>query len=165
MDESANGMNKALIGIIVVIVLVAVSTAVVVVAGNVQEDSASGPASETISNSQSTGAPASSGTNQPNGSYKDGSYTANGGYITPGGSESIDVTLTLSDGVVTAASIEQNAITNEAKQFQSQFESGFESEVVGKNIDEVNLSRVAGSSLTPVGFNDAIQDIKADARA
>jgi hypothetical protein len=37
--------------------------------------------------------------------------------------------------------------------------------VVGRNIDEVNLSKVAGSSGTPEGFNAAIQRIKAQATA
>jgi hypothetical protein len=36
--------------------------------------------------------------------------------------------------------------------------------VVGKNIDEVNLGKVSGSSLTPIGFNNAIEDIRSQAK-
>ena len=38
-------------------------------------------------------------------------------------------------------------------------------EVVGKSIDEISVSRVAGSSLTSGGFNHAIETIKAEAAA
>jgi hypothetical protein len=37
--------------------------------------------------------------------------------------------------------------------------------VVGKSVDEVSLSRVAGSSLTSLGFNNALTQIKEDAKA
>ena len=37
--------------------------------------------------------------------------------------------------------------------------------VVGKNIDEVAITKVAGSSLTPKGFTDALEKIKADAKS
>ena len=35
--------------------------------------------------------------------------------------------------------------------------------VVGQDIDEISVSRVAGSSLTSGGFNRAIEEIKAEA--
>ena len=42
---------------------------------------------------------------------------------------------------------------------------GIAGEVVGKDIDDLSVSRVAGSSLTSGGFNDSLETIKADARA
>ena len=36
---------------------------------------------------------------------------------------------------------------------------------VGVAIDDLNVSKVAGSSLTSGGFNDAVEQIKAEARA
>jgi hypothetical protein len=45
------------------------------------------------------------------------------------------------------------------------FIGGIADEVVGKDIDEISVSRVAGSSLTSGGFNDAIEQIKAEAAA
>jgi hypothetical protein len=35
---------------------------------------------------------------------------------------------------------------------------------VGKNIDELNVSKVAGSSLTSGGFNQAVEKIKQEAQ-
>ncbi len=52
-----------------------------------------------------------------------------------------------------------------SKQFQTKFAGGISDAVVGKSIDELNVSKVAGSSLTSTGFNAAIDDIKADAKA
>ena len=37
--------------------------------------------------------------------------------------------------------------------------------IVGKDIDEVSLDKVAGSSLTSGGFNAAVESIKSDALA
>ncbi len=37
--------------------------------------------------------------------------------------------------------------------------------VVGKKIDEVQLTKVAGSSLTPKGFMDALEKVKTEAKA
>jgi hypothetical protein len=38
-------------------------------------------------------------------------------------------------------------------------------EVVGKSLDDIKVSKVAGSSLTSGGFNKAIEQIKTDATA
>jgi len=37
--------------------------------------------------------------------------------------------------------------------------------VIGKNIADVQLSRVSGSSLTPEGFNNALATIKSQAQS
>ena len=42
---------------------------------------------------------------------------------------------------------------------------GISEEVVGKALDDLNVSRVAGSSLTSGGFNAAVDDIKEQAAA
>lgn len=103
---------------------------------------------------------------QPVSGYKDGTYTATGSYRTPEGSEQVTVTLSLKDGVVTDSSTTFAAAqAHESKQYQSQFSSGYKQYVVGKNIDEVSLSRVSGSSLTPKGFNAALEQIKTQAKA
>lgn len=105
-------------------------------------------------------------TQQPTSGYKDGSYTATGSYRTPEGSEQITVTLTLKSGVVADSSVTfSQTRERESKQYQSQFASGYSQLVVGKKIDEINLSRVSGSSLTPLGFNAALEQIKAQAKA
>lgn len=97
-------------------------------------------------------------------SYKDGEYKAEGNYTSPGGAESLDVTLTLAGGVVTDAEVISNATRPISKQMQASFIGGFKEQVIGKNIDEINLTKVSASSLAPKGFNNAVEEIKTQAR-
>jgi uncharacterized protein with FMN-binding domain len=97
--------------------------------------------------------------------YADGTYTADGSYRTPESVEKISVTVTLQDDVITAVSVSGNPQKRESEEYQSKFIGGISSEVVGKSIDEISVSRVAGSSLTSGGFNQAIETIKAEAAA
>lgn len=99
------------------------------------------------------------------GEYTDGSYEAEGKYSTPGGTDAIVLKVTLEKGIIVATELEQHPTSGNAKQFQSQFAGGYKELVVGKDIDEVRLSRVAGSSLTSNGFNSALEKIKEEARA
>lgn len=95
--------------------------------------------------------------------YADGEYTATGDYTSPGGEESVTVTLTLADSVVTALDVTGSGSTPNAKKFQGEFIDNISDVVVGQRIDELNVSKVAGSSLTSGGFNAAIDEIKGDA--
>jgi uncharacterized protein with FMN-binding domain len=97
--------------------------------------------------------------------YTDGTYTADGSYQTPETVEQISVTLTLADGVVTDVEVTGDPQAPETEQYQGQFIDGIADEVEGKSIDELNVSRVAGSSLTSGGFNDAVESIKEQAAA
>jgi uncharacterized protein with FMN-binding domain len=97
------------------------------------------------------------------GDYADGTYTADGSYQSPGGEESVSVSITLEGDIVTAVTVTPHATSGNSKQYQSQFASGIAGQVVGKEIDSLDVSRVAGSSLTSGGFNDALEQIKADA--
>ena len=97
--------------------------------------------------------------------YADGNYSATGEYQSPGGSESIEVDVTLVNDVVTSVTVVGNATAGNALRYQSEFEEGITDEVVGVDIDELSVDKVAGSSLTSDGFNDAVEKIKADAVA
>lgn len=97
--------------------------------------------------------------------YTDGDYAASGSYQSPGGTETVTVTLTLSDDIVTALEVVGEGDNPDSQRYQGEFIDGIQAEVVGKNIDELEVDRVAGSSLTSGGFNDAIEQIKADALA
>lgn len=96
-------------------------------------------------------------------SYTDGTYQATGGYVSPGGQQQVDVSLTLADGVVTAVLVTPEAIDPRSQSFQEQFASGIEDVVVGVPLDELAVDVVSGSSLTSGGFNDAVEQIKAEA--
>lgn len=95
--------------------------------------------------------------------YADGTYTAQGSYATPESVETITVTVTLKSDLVTSVKVVGQPQRPESRQFQSQFIGGISDVVVGKDIDQLSVSRVAGSSLTSGGFNRAIEEIKADA--
>ena len=99
------------------------------------------------------------------GAYEDGTYEASGDYQAPSGTESVDVTVTLEDGVITDVQVVGNATDPTAIQHQGEFIGGIAAEVVGKPIDDIQVSKVSGSSLTSGGFNKAIDEIKADAAA
>lgn len=103
-------------------------------------------------------------TTETTNTYQDGTYSVVGEYQSPGGSESIDVTLTLQDGIITDANVISNAERPTSVKMQGQFISGYQAEVIGKNIDDVQLDVVSGSSLTPKGFNDAVEKIKQQAQ-
>ena len=99
--------------------------------------------------------------------YANGEYTAIGGYQSPGGKQEIGVTVTLSNSVITALTLDTSATTGPSADFQGKFETGVIEQglVVGKSIDELSVSKVSGSSLTSTGFNDAIDQIKTEAAA
>ena len=97
--------------------------------------------------------------------YTDGTYSADGGYQSPNGSESISVTVTIADDVVTSVEVVGHATGGNSKQFQGQFAGGIAAEVIGVALEDVSVSRVAGSSLTSGGFNAAIDAIQAEAQA
>ncbi|GAA1697519.1 hypothetical protein GCM10009808_13720 [Microbacterium sediminicola] len=99
------------------------------------------------------------------GEYVDGTYTAEGSYATPESVESITVTLTIADDTVTAVEVTGEPQARETEQYQSAFVGGIADVVVGESVDEVSVSRVAGSSLTSTGFMQALETIKAEAAA
>jgi hypothetical protein len=99
------------------------------------------------------------------GPYTDGTYTESGSYISPGGEESVDVEITLADDIITDVVVTTHFDNPNTEQYQTAFAGGIANEVVGKNIDDITVSKVAGSSLTSGGFNEAVEAIKADAQS
>lgn len=163
--EEQKGPNKIIAGIVVVALIGAVTTGVIVWSGRdanqqtVSDDTNQTTRPTTSGSSKSDDGATSTGIS----TYKDGSYAVEGSYMTPGGKESIGVKVTLADGTITDATVTQKPISREAQTYQAAFVSGYKSQVVGKKINEISLSRVAGSSLTPNGFNSAIDTIKSQA--
>ncbi|MCC9196078.1 FMN-binding protein [Arthrobacter sp. zg-Y820] len=101
---------------------------------------------------------------EPAGSYADGEYSAQGTYTPPSNTtEEVDVTLTLEGGVVTALEVTASGNHPTSKQYQREFTSGVQEEVVGKNLDELDVDKIAGSSLTSSGFNKALESIRTEA--
>lgn len=127
-------------------------------------DTGSSDAPSTSSTPMSTGSSGSdSSSSSSSGTYKDGTYTAEGSYQTPETVEKITVKVTLADDTITAVDVTGDPQARESQQYQGQFIGGISDEVVGKKIDDIKVSRVAGSSLTSGGFNQAIEEIKSEA--
>ena len=97
--------------------------------------------------------------------YKNGTYSATGSYFSPGGPDQLGVTLTITNDIVTSATVTPEAGDGTSARYQQRFISGYTPYVVGQNIASIHLTRVSGSSLTPIGFNDALSQIKAKAKA
>lgn len=115
--------------------------------------------------SATTSAPSSGSSSAAAGAsaYQDGTYSADGTYVSPNGQETVGVQLTLAAGKVTAVEITQHPSNPNTRKFQGEFAGGIAAQVVGKSIDDLNVSKVAGSSLTSGGFNDAVSKIKSEA--
>lgn len=95
--------------------------------------------------------------------YKDGTYNANVSYQSPGGPNGLGVSVTLVSDIITDVSITEGANDPISQKFQDQFAEGYKVLVVGKSIDDVQLGKISGSSLTPKAFNDALNAIKTQA--
>jgi len=158
--EPARKIHPALAALIVIVLVGIVATAVIVINMDKGTDTETTQTTETTPVSD-----ANTDTDAVTSSYKDGTYSATGSYSSPGGRESIKLTVTIKDGVIVSTSLDEKASNGEAKEYQDDFDNGYKTLVVGKNINEVSLSRVAGSSLTSNGFNDALDEIKSDAKA
>ncbi|WP_394252138.1 FMN-binding protein [Arthrobacter pityocampae] len=96
--------------------------------------------------------------------YRDGTYSDTGAYQSPAGQEEVGVTLTLEADVVTGVEVEPMPDNPTTTEYQGRFAGGIADAVVGKKLDELSVDKVAGSSLTSGGFNDALGKIKSEAR-
>ncbi len=146
--------------IVVVLVGIVASTAIVIT--NNKSDTAE---TSTQNNEGVVSDPTTPTESTDTSTYDDGTYSATGSYLSPGGRESIELSVTIKDGVITETTLVKKATDAEAMQYQEQFADNYKELVVGKKIGDVSLSRVAGSSLTSNGFNNALDQIKDDAKA
>lgn len=159
--KSQTGPIIAIVGLIVIIVV-----GVVVAQGlNKPQSATQNATQQTAEQTQNTTAETPNNAMVKESAYKDGTYTAVGNYTSPGGPEELGVTLTIANGVVTDSTVEVKATRPMSKTKQTDFAEHYKEQVVGKNIDEITLTKVSGSSLSPKGFNDAVEKIKTEAKA
>ena len=125
-----------------------------------EETSAAAPATSTA---PASGAPSEAAAAET--TYEDGEYTQTGAYQSPAGEEEVGVTLTLEADVVTAVTVEPMPDNPTTEQYQGRFAGGISDAIVGQKLDDLAVERVAGSSLTSGGFNDAVDKIKSEAQA
>ncbi|MCA9366996.1 FMN-binding protein [Candidatus Kaiserbacteria bacterium] len=117
-------------------------------------------ADTTTTNEQTTAA-TTNNTNSTNTTTNnsDGTYTTTASYLVPHGTESMSVTVTVADNIITAVDVTHSGSDRESQQYQNRFDKNIESAVIGKNIDSLTLSRVGGASLTTQAFKNAITKI------
>lgn len=89
-------------------------------------------------------------------------YSATVGYDPEGRNESIDVSLTLDNFIITELSSTHSMNDGKSRRYQMEFESAIQPLVIGKDINTLNLSKVAGASFTTDAFMQAIQKIKSN---
>ncbi|MGO3151862.1 MAG: hypothetical protein ACTIJJ_04455 [Galactobacter sp.] len=121
-------------------------------------------ASEGTKNNTNTKSSSSSST-ATGAEYEDGTYSADGEYTSPGGQQSVSVELTLKDGAISDLTVTPGAVDSQSQRFQKDFAENVADQVVGKSLDEADVSVVASSSLTSEGFNEALAKIAEEAVA
>jgi uncharacterized protein with FMN-binding domain len=153
-----NAKKKIIAGLVVLIAI-----ALLAIGGKVltSKDNLSQNTAQVSSDTTATTVDMSTATSD----YKNGTYTATGNYTSPGGNESITLSVTLQGDIITDSSVQEGATDPEAREYQADFISGYKAFVTGKNISSVRLSRVSGSSLTSGGFNRALDQIKQQAKS
>jgi len=160
--EPTRKLHPGITALIIIVLVGFAVTAVIVINGAASKDTNEA----TTDTTSQTSTPSEDTTSSDDVSmYKDGTYSARGSYSSPGGLQSIELTVTIENGVIMSTTLDPKATDGDAEEYQADFASAYKGFVVGKNVDEVSLSRVAGSSLTSNGFNKALDQIKTDAKA
>ncbi|WP_206475570.1 hypothetical protein [Microbacterium sp. KRD172] len=116
------------------------------------------PASPVSSPRPSTVTPA-----DPTAEYIDGTYEATGWYGSLPSHQ--DVTLTLEGDLVTAVTLTTPAENPTSLGHQQRFAEAISAEIVGIDIDTIEIDRLAGASGCSEGFMNALAEIKSAAEA
>lgn len=95
--------------------------------------------------------------------YQDGTYALVGNYMSPAGPHTLDVTITIENDIVTDVVIVPESNSGGTNKSQVNFAAGINELVVGKELDTIEtFASVNGSSLTPIGFQVAVEQLKAE---
>ena len=122
-----------------------------------QQGGGEAPSDDAVSDNQST-APAAASTSTE---YRDGEYTATGWYGSAPSHH--DVTLTIADDIITDVAITTPAENETSLGYQQRFAAALPKVIVGRDIDQLDVDRVVGSSGCSEGFMDALRKIKEQA--
>lgn len=116
-------------------------------------------ADDSADSASSTGEVTSSAAGE---TYRDGTYSATGVYGTAN-DKSIDVALTLEDGIITSVEVAGNTDNAISITYQNQFITAIDAVVVGQPIANLEVDKVGGASATSEAFNDVLEDVRAQA--
>lgn len=116
-------------------------------------------ADDSADSASSTGEVTSSAAGE---TYQDGTYSAIGVYGTAN-DKSIDVELTLEDGIIASVEVAGNTDNAISITYQNQFIAAIDAVVVGQPIANLEVDKVGGASATSEAFNDVLEDVRAQA--
>ena len=95
--------------------------------------------------------------------YSNGTYVADAEYFTPARKKHIiSVTLSIRNDVVASVDVQYNGLEAITPNHQ-RFDGAYEPLILGVEVDDLDLSRVGGASLTTTAFNESLTDIKSNA--
>ncbi|SMQ58159.1 hypothetical protein SAMN06295909_0114 [Plantibacter sp. VKM Ac-1784] len=95
--------------------------------------------------------------------YKDGDYTATGWYGSLPSHQ--DVTLSIAGDTVTAVTITTPAEDETSLGYQQRFTAALPAAIIGRELADLDVDRLAGASGCSEGFMDALAKVRADAIA
>ncbi len=98
--------------------------------------------------------------------YADGTYSASGTYTVPRGDvEPITVTLTLENDKIVSYTVNTEATNGTSAQYQERFDRAIDEAIEGTDLDEADVSRLGGASLTSDAYNNLLEAIRNEARS
>jgi uncharacterized protein with FMN-binding domain len=95
------------------------------------------------------------------GKYPDGVYTTLGTYAPHGMDTQIEVTVTLKNDRIAASDVLLLSKNPTSVRITKKFTENYQQFVLGMPIQGLDLDAIAGSSLTPKGYNAALRQIEA----
>lgn len=96
--------------------------------------------------------------------YKDGTYKVVSDYMSPGGKDQLGVSVTLSGNKISAVTVSPMPGDKTSERYQQRFASGISSVAIGQSIDTFQVGVVSGASLASNAFNQALAQVKAQAK-
>ncbi len=79
------------------------------------------------------------------------------GYKSPGGDDTIEFDVTVTDGVITSASATALALSDGSKYNQGNFVKALSAAVVGKKAKDLDVDAIGGASLTTAAFETFVR--------
>ncbi|MCA9346461.1 hypothetical protein KC960_03140 [Candidatus Saccharibacteria bacterium] len=170
MNNTYNQSTPKIVGFAVISMIVIVMMYVFFIKDNGLTDKQSIVSTSTNQSTNST--TSSAGTASSNNSnstqsvtttYKDGTYTKTIDYRVPNGTNSLTVTMVVTNGAVDSVKTTSNYTDYESKYYISGFENSINTAVKGKKLSSLSIGRIGGASLTSNAFNNAVKNIRTDA--
>jgi uncharacterized protein with FMN-binding domain len=96
--------------------------------------------------------------------YKNGSYSVVKDYVSPAGKDSIGVKIEIANDVVTKVEVTNLANHDVSKNFQNKFIPSIGTVTVGKSVADLKIGVVSGASLASAAFNEALEQVRTQAK-